>query len=527
MGAFVFFRLSCFVLALGIASSGCLNSRAAPVDLSKTFTFRLASEPMTLDWNRAHTPIETYLLMNLMEGLVTFDQNLVVQNQLASSWKRSKDGRVYTFKIRPDVKWSDGVPLKAQDFVFSWKRLLTPSTAASYAYLLFDVEGAEAFFKGGSKDFSTVGIKATDDLTLQVTLTKPVAHWISIPTFWVTFPLRQDIVEKYGAAWEKPGRMVTLGPFTLAEYAIDSKIVLKANPQYTGQRGNIDLAVGLIVKDDSTAMTLYETGKFDFVTDLSSLDLKRMAGKPDLKSFPYLKTAYLGFSVNRPNISNVKLRRAIGMAIDKTKFGAMLYGNQEAATSWVPPKVLAFSKKVGLPYDPVKAKQELESAGLDLSKGLQLELLTPSRDKNMVLAQYLQAELKKNLNIDLAIQSFDNKTFRAQIALNRYPLFLLSWSADYPDPDNFLSLFTSDSGNNRTAWKNAKFDEKVNAARYSLDPKTRERLYGETQKLMQEDQAAIVPLYYEPNMALVRPRVKGLELNPLNYLILRKINLGG
>lgn len=491
----------------------------------KTFTFRLAAEPLTLDWNRAHTPIETYLLMNLMEGLVTFDDQLKIENQLASTWTRSADGRTYTFKIRKGVKWSDGTPLKAQDFVYSWKRLITASTAASYAYLLFDVVNAEKYFKGQIKDFSQVGIKATDDLTFQVTLTKPVAHWIYIPTFWVTFPLRQDIVEKYGAAWEKPGRMVTVGAYTLEKYEIDSKIVLKANPNYYGTRGNVEEALGLIVKDDSTAMTLYESGKFDFVTDLSSLDLKRFAGKSELKAFPYLKTTYLGFSVNRTPVSNVKLRRAIGMAIDKSKAATLLYGGQIPATSFIPPLVASHSKKAGLPFDPARAKKELEGAGLDLSKPIQVELLITSRDKSMVMAQFIQGELKKNLGIEVTIQPFDNKTYRAQVALNRYPLFLLSWSADYPDPENFLSLFLSDSGNNRTAWKFPAYDKLVDEARTTLNAKKRDRLYTEAQKILVEDQVPILPLYYEPNMALVRPTISGLTLNPLNYLILKKIKV--
>src|SRR4051794_30637058 len=164
--------------------------------------------------------------MNLMEGLVTFDSSLNVMPCLAESWKISPNGKTYTFKLRHDVKWSDGVPLKAKDFVYSWKRLISPVTAASYAYFLFDIEGAEWYYKGIVKDFNAVGIKAPDDYTLVIKLARPVAHWIYIPSFWVTFPLRQDIVEKYGEAWTKPGRMVTLGPFTLAAYDIDSKIIL-------------------------------------------------------------------------------------------------------------------------------------------------------------------------------------------------------------------------------------------------------------------------------------------------------------
>lgn len=502
----------------------------ASADPKTTFTFRLPGEPETLDWNIAHTMVETYLLMNLMEGLLTFDSNFKVVPALAESWNVSDGGRTYTFKLKPGVKWSDGVPLKAHDFVASWKRLLSPLTAASYAYFLYDIEGAEAFNKGASRDFSKVGVRALDDRTLQVRLVKPVAHWIYIPTFWVTFPVREDLIQKFGSSWSTPGRMVTVGPFTFASHDHDSKIVLKANPSYHGKKGNIEQAVGLIINDDATAMNLYESGKLDFLTDISTLDLKRLAGRPDLKAFPYLKTGYLGFVVEKYPTSNVHVRRAIAMAIDKSKLGAILHGGQKPATSFVPPRMLGYSAKAGLPYDPMRAKEELRKAGIVPGQLVKLDLLLPNWDKTQTLAQFIQNELKKNLGLSAALQPFDHKTFRAQLDLHVYPLFEASWSADYPDPDNFLSVFLGASGNNRTTWKNARFDELVLSARYSSGgggPKRREASYAEAQKLLLEKEAVIVPLYYEPNMALVRGRVKGLELNPLNYLLLRKVNLSG
>jgi oligopeptide transport system substrate-binding protein len=513
--------LSVFGVVLGALSAPAIAS--APAN-ARTFTLRLQNEPATLDWNRAHTMVETYLLMNLMEGLVTFDENLKVIPALAKSWTKSPDGRVYTFKLRSDVKWSDGVLLKAQDFVFSWRRLLSPLTAASYAYFLFDVEGAEDFSKGKIKDFSAVGIKALDDFTLQVKLLRPVAHWIYVPTFWVTFPLRQDIVEKFGESWTKPGRMVTVGPFTQYIHDIDSKIVLKRNPLYYEKRGNIEEVVALIVKDDSTALTLYESGKFDFLTDISAMDLKRLSSNQELKAFPYFKTGYMGFSINKFPVSNSKVRRAIAMAIDKKKIREILHGGQLAADSFIPPKMLAYAEGAGLPFDPVKAKAELQSAGL--SGSLDLDLVVPNSDRALTIAQFIQAQLKSNLGINVSINTFDHKTFRAQLDLHVFPIFLLSWSADFPDPDNFLSLFLGGAGNNRTTWTNQAYDAGVLKARNMSDPKQRKKVYVEVQKILLQDDAVIVPLYYEPNMALVRSRVKGLELNPLNYLLLRKVNIG-
>jgi oligopeptide transport system substrate-binding protein len=489
----------------------------------QTFTFRLPGDPETLDWNRAHTSVETWLLTNLMEGLVTHDEKMGVVPALAESWTKSADGKTYTFKIRKGVKWSDGVPLKAADFLYSWKRLLSPVTAAAYAYILFDVDGAEDFYKGKLTDFSKVGISAPDDSTLVVKLAKPVAHFIHIPTFWVTFPLREDVVEKYGTAWPKPGRMVTLGPYELSSYDLDSKIVLTANPYYYGPHGNVDQAVGVIVKEDSTALTLYETGKIDFLTDISSTDLKRLEGRPDLEKFPYLKTVYLGFVVDQYPISSVHLRRAMAMAIDKTKFGEFLHGGQVATGSFIPDGMFGYNKSIGLRYDPAAAKKELAKSGV--KPGMKIELVTPNWEKNLTVCQFIQAELKKNLGLEISIRSFDHKTFRAQLELYSFPIFLNSWSADYPDPDNFLSVFLGGAGNNRTKWKNSEYDAKVLLARYNQNENAREKLYDQAQKILVEDEMPILPLYNEPILALVNPRVKNLKINALNYIEMKAITL--
>jgi oligopeptide transport system substrate-binding protein len=478
-----------------------------------------------LDWNRAHTAVEAYLLMNLMEGLVTYEGTSSVAPALAESWKISPDGKTYTFKIRKNVQWSDGVLLKAEDFVYSWRRLLSPLTAASYAYLLYDIEGAESFNNGKLLDFSKVGIKALDSQTLEVKLAKPVAHWIYIPGFWVTFPLRKDVVNKHGGAWETPGRMVSLGPYSLVSHDVDSKYVLKANPTYYRNRGNVDQIVALIVQDDQQALNLYEAGKLDFLTDLATVDLRKLKGRSDLKTYPHLKTGFLEFETDRFPVSNVKVRRAIAMAIDKDKLTASLFGGQTVATSFVPPPMMSYSKSIGLSFDPKKAKAELKSSGIDLSASIKLEYISQKWDKAASIAQFIQAELKKNLGIEVTIQSFDNKSYRNQLDLHVFSVFDYTWTADYPDPDNFLSVFQSSSGNSRTTWKSARFDQLVQDARQSLKAAEREKTYLTLQKILLEDEAVIVPLYYEPNLALVRSRAKNFELNPLDYLYLRKVEI--
>lgn len=488
----------------------------------QSITFRIKGEPETLDWNRAHSIIEAYILMNLMEGLVTFDSNLKAVPALAKSWQLSADRKSYLFRLRPGVLWSDGVPLKAKDFVYSWKRLLSPLTAAPYAYSLFDIVGAQDYNSGKIKDFEQVGVHALDDQTLQVTLNAPVAHWIFVPGFWVTFPLRQDVVEKYGEGWDSPGRMVNLGPYSLSSFDHNAKVTLKANAKYYGERGNVSKVTALIMKDDSEALSLYEQNKIDFLTELATADLKRLKTRSDLKAFPHLKTGYLAFVTSK---TNLKVRRAIAMAIDKSKFNEILSGGQEPATSFVPPPLLGYSKTIGLPFYPKKARFELLHSGLDTTVPLKIEYLIPDWDKAQLIAETIQSELQKNLGIEVILKPYENKSYRTMLDLFAYPMFDYTWTADYPDPDNFLSVFQGDSGNSRTGWKNTEFDGMVQQARQVPDSKLRQDLYLQMQKVLLEDEVVIVPLYYEPNLVLVHSHVKSFELNPLDYLYLRKVNV--
>lgn len=488
----------------------------------KKFTFRLSGEPETLDWNLAHTSVETHLMMNIMDGLVAIDEKLKVIPMLATKWKISPDRKTYTFDIRKGVHWSDGVELNAQHFVDGWKRLLTRSTAASYAYFLYDIVGAEAYHQGKETDFSKVGVKAKNDYVLEVKLSHAVPYWIYIPTFWVTFPVRQDLIEKHGKQWTAAGKLVTCGPWILEKYEIDNRLVFKNNPKYWNKKSNVDQWVGLIVKDENTAASLYESAQLDFANDLPTLALRRYQANPELKEFPYLKILYLGFATNRKEVSNPALRRAISMAIDKSQIGKILFGRQKAASSFVPPPLFSSGEGIGLPYDPARAKAEFKKAG---SPTTPLELLVPNWEKNLTLAQYLQSELKKTLGLDVQIQTFDFKTYRKQMESQSHSMFMASWGADYPDPDNFLSIFTSKSGNNRTKYANAKYDELVSKGRNLSKQVQREKVYRDAQKILLQEDVPAFGLYYEPNLILIKNRVKGLIMDPMNNLNLRKITL--
>ena len=201
---------------------------------NSTLHISLPSEPPTLDWNIATDNISYQILNQLMEGLTQFDENLNVIPAVAQSWDIGDNGKTYVFHINKNAKWSDGVKVRAQDFRYSWLRLLNPNTAAEYAYFLFDIVGAKDFNSGILKDTTQVGIEVADDHTLIIHLTKPIAFFPSISTFMVTFPLRQDVVEKFGDKWTEPKNMATCGPYTLTEWWHEYRLHLLRNPYYGG-----------------------------------------------------------------------------------------------------------------------------------------------------------------------------------------------------------------------------------------------------------------------------------------------------
>jgi oligopeptide transport system substrate-binding protein len=224
-----------------------------------SFKFRLMAEPQTFDWHIASTLVETPILMNIMEGLTEVDENLKPKPSLATKVNISKDQKTYTFEIRKGVKWSDGVLLKAQDFVNAWKRLLNPATAAPYAYLLYDVVGAKDYNQKVTNDFSKVGIVAKDDHTFIVTLEKPVAYFQFLTGFWPLFPVRQDLIESLGNQWHRAGKLVVLGPYNVENYSPQTRIILKANPHYWRKRGNVTDVTAQIIHDSATALKVFQT----------------------------------------------------------------------------------------------------------------------------------------------------------------------------------------------------------------------------------------------------------------------------
>ncbi|HRK01081.1 MAG TPA: peptide ABC transporter substrate-binding protein [Oligoflexia bacterium] len=484
---------------------------------------RTFGEPATLDWNRAFTPVEATLVRNIQEGLVAVGTNLKVVPGVAERWTLSADGKTYKFFIRKNVKWSDGKPLLAQHFVDSWERLLDPETKATTAYLLFDIEGAEDYHHGKGP-ITGVAMRALNSHTLEVRLRNPVSYWLWIPTFWSTFPIRKDLIAEHGTAWDKPGKLISIGPYVLSSHEPNKRITLDRNPHYWGKVGNIDQIHAYLISDDKLAVEKFESGALDFVTRIGSADVRRLSTTKELRKWTELRTVHLDLNPNTLPTDSLALRKAVFHAIDRKRLSRIVSGAYEPATSFVPPGLLSFQNNIGLEFDLKKAKSYLKKVNPEVLSSL--ELVAPGFDDFILVGDFLQTELKKNLGIDLKISTFEPKRFYSSaVNFGGYHMILTHWTADYPDPDNFFSIFLSNAGNNRVNWKNTQYDELVLKGRTTSDLKARKKLYADAHKLLLDQHAIAHPLYYGKNHALVRKNIRGFAPTATNSYLFKDFSI--
>ncbi len=520
---FLWFVLPCLAV---LALSSC--KRSSSRDDGATFRVNLSTEPPSLDWSLATDHVSFNVIANLMVGLTEFDRQLKPAPVVAKSWDILEGGRKLVFHLRDDVQWSDGQKVRAEDFEYSWRRLLDPKTASQYAYILFDVLNAEEFHEGKIADEKQVGVKALDEATLEVTLKHPTSYFLSITTFEVTYPQRRDVVEKFAAKWTEPENIVTNGPFLLASWKHENEIRLKANPKFFLGKPAIENVEMFMVNEKTTAVGMYEQGQLDFLDNdsIPPLEKARLSKIPGFKPVPQLRGEYYGFALDRKPFDDPRVRKAFAMAIDRSVFPRILHGGELPSSSWIPPGMLAHNLKIGLPYNPPEARRLLREAGYPEGKGFpQVTLAYNTQEDHKIVAEAVQGMWKRNLGVLVRLDNIEWKVYLKRLQNDPYPVFRDGWGADYPDPDNFMKLFTSNSGNNHTRWKNSRYDQLLNQAAEEMKDDKRRRLYDEAQRLLCETEVAIVPLFVRVESTILNSRYIGLEYNSMQRLILRNVRL--
>jgi oligopeptide transport system substrate-binding protein len=464
----------------------------------------------------------------LFEGLVTEDPvDLHPVPGVAERWEIAPDGQRYTFFLRRTAKWSNGEPITANDFVASFKRILTPSLGARYAYLLFIIEQAEPFYKGKLADSSQIGVTAIDDHTLQLRLEHPSPTFLSLLTLAPFMPVHLPTIARYGPIadrgnpWTKPGNLVSNGPFLLKEWILNKQMTLAKSPTYwdaaTVRLEEIRLHPGESRDAEERA---FRSGQLHLTESLppSKIDTWRNDASHRLRIDGYLGTEFYRINVNRPFLNDRRVRRALALGVDREAIvNTILRGGQRPAHEFTPPDTAGYTPNAQIPTDFNAARALLAEAGYPGGKGApQIDLRFNTSESHRAVAEAIQEMWRRELGLDVRLANQENNSLLAARMSGDFEVLRSVWIGDNVDPLTFLGIWTSDSGNNYTGWKNPLYDQLLFEAARTTDTAARNELFQKAEAILLDD-APLIPIYHYNHVFLIQPSVKGWYPNLLDH----------
>jgi len=491
------------VVAFGAFASG--SQQQAGQASGAEFIIANGAEPETLDPHLISGVPEHRIYMALFEGLVGYDAKTAnAVPGVAKSWDISDDGTVYTFHLR-DAVWSDGTPITAQTFVDSWIRMLNPDTAAPYAWFpsMF-IKGAQAY-NGGDASADSVGVKAIDDKTLQVTLVGPLPYVLGALAHYSFSPVPIHAVKQYGEKWTLPENFVGNGPFTLQTWSPQEKLTVVPNDKYW-DAGAVKLGsvTFLPVDNINTMYNMYLNGEADWSTDvpLDQLDAAKL--RDDYHVSPQLATYYYVFNTQRKPFSDPRVRKALTLAVDRQQLVEVVTRGGQIPANSIVPKMTGYPGIEGNGYNIEQAQKLLADAGFPGGKGFpEFTMLYNTSENHQKIAEYVQQQWLSNLGINATLENQEWKTYLATRRAGNFDVARAGWVGDYQDPNTFLDMFVSGSAMNGGKYANSKYDQLISqAAKMEAGPKRMKTLEDAEKLLITQDQA-ILPLYFYVNQNMI------------------------
>ncbi|HDS1150805.1 TPA: oligopeptide ABC transporter substrate-binding protein OppA [Pluralibacter gergoviae] len=477
------------------------------------------SEPQSLDPHKIEGVPESNISRDLFEGLLVSDLDGHPVAGVAEKWE-NKDFKVWTFHLRKDAKWSNGDPVTAQDFVYSWQRITDPKTASPYAsYLqyghLLNVDDIIA----GKKPTSELGVKAIDDHTLEVTLSEPVPYFYKLLIHPSTSPVPKAVVEKYGDKWTQPANIVTNGAYKLTDWVVNERIVMERNPQYwNNAKTVINKVTYLPISSEVTDVNRYRSGEIDMTYNNMPIELFQKLKKEIPKEVhvdPYLCTYYYEINNQKAPFTDERVRTALKLGLDRDIIVNKVKNQGDvAAFGFTPPYTdgakLTKPEWFGWTQEKrnAEAKKLLAEAGYTDAKPLTFNLLYNTSDLHKKLAIAAAAIWKKNIGVNVKLENQEWKTFLDTRHQGTYDVARAGWCADYNEPTSFLNMMVSNSSSNTPHYKSPAFDKIIADAIKATDEAQRSALYDKAEQQLDKD-SAIVPVYYYVNARLVKPWVGG------------------
>ncbi len=512
------------VALLGLSGCGKGNfSERAQEGKESVFRYPIVTNPTTLDPALIQDGDTIDILQQVYEGLTAWGEDNTVVPNLATHWEISGDGTVYTFHLKPGVKFHNSREVSAEDFKFAIERACDPATKSPVAEnYLGDIVGVRDRLAGKAQTVS--GVEVVDPATLRITIDKPRPYFLGKLTYPVSFVYAKEAVDG-SAEIASTAQMIGTGPYIADKYVPDQILSLKANPNYHGGAPKIAGIERPIIKDPATRLNKYKSGELDLVM-LERQDVAALQADPQfkdhLKFFNRPGIWYIGMNAGLKPFDNKDLRRAIAMAIDRDYIvDKVLGGLNVRADTIVPPGVLGHRERgTPIPYNPAAAKELLAKAGYPGGKGLpKLEMsFREQRPDIRVVAEAVASQLKENLGIDVSLRTMEWRTYLEKHAAKEMPFFHMRWAADYLDPENFLSLLLAGYGaENKIHYDNPVATALCREADSTMDEKRRLELYAQAEDLMLED-LPFIPIYFQRDAELIHPRISGLRESLFGHL---------
>ncbi|MFA0541095.1 ABC transporter substrate-binding protein [Vibrio sp. 10N.222.52.B7] len=512
---------------LAVAASSTLSIAAevpAGTELAKVqeLVRGNGTEVATIDPHKSQGVPESHVIRDLLEGLVNQDGDGNTIPGVAESWETT-DNKTFTFHLRKDAKWSNGDPVTAQDFVYSWQRAVDPATASPYAWYMEYTKMANAKdIVAGKRDKSELGVKAVDANTLVVELETAVPYFVMMMGHTTMKPVHQATVEKYGDQWTKPEHFVGNGAFSVDKWVVNERLVLKRNEQYwDNDKTVLNKVTFLPIENQVAEMNRFLSGEIDFTNELPTEHFKRLQKEyaEDVSVAGNLCTYYYIFNTKKAPFDDVRVRQAISYAIDRDIVtGAILAQGQKPAyfltpeiTAGFDPELPAYGK-MSQKERNAEAERLLEEAGYGKDNPLKFNLLYNTSENHKKIAVALGSMWKKTLGLSVTLENQEWKTYLSSKDSGDFEVARAGWCGDYNEASSFLTLMKSNNTTGGVHYDSAAYDQIIDKALNSTSEEERKALYLEAEALMANDMP-IAPIYQYVKSRLLNPHVGGFPIN--------------
>lgn len=499
--------------------------------VKQELTVNAQVEPSSLDPALVDNRIAGEIANQLFEGLVRLDKDSNIVPGVAESWTISDDGTVYTFYLNKNAKWSNGKQVTAGDFAYTWIRALKPETGAPLVSNLFFIKNAIPFNEGSNTDPSQLGIKVIDDTTLEITLERPTSFFLGLTAFFSVLPISEEVNESNPNWTAEASTFVSNGPFKMESWKHDQEIVMVPNENYWARdKVKLDKLTWVMVNDQNTEYQMYQTGQLNVSDNIPNSIRSKLVADGTAKKVPQARVQYLRFNNEDSVFSNEKIRRALGLALNRQLIvDKVTQGGETPALAFIPYGLGSgageFRKLAG---DALYKDNDVETAKSLLAEGLQeaglsslptLNLLFFTDDTNNRLAQAMQEMWKQNLGIEVELQTMERKVFVQTVKGGDYQMALYSTGADYDDAFNLMGQWTTGDVYNYSRISIPEYDQLIKAVEVELDAQKRAQLMFDAEKVL-IDKMAIAPLYYGTAVYLQQDNVKNIfrySIQPIDF----------